>query len=293
LTIVVLFLALVGALVASILSGRESIVVDGRERVYYIHLPQMYDGSEPTPLLLAFHMRLGTAWMMREITQFNRVADREGFIVVYPEGSGRSWADGSQRYGADKAGVDDVRFVEALLARLEERYSVDADRVYAAGFSNGGFFAQRLGCELSEKIAAIATVSAVLPVEVLERCAPAGTVPVLMMHGSADMDMPWEGWPPELASVPDTVEKWLEVNGCSPSPTVELSDPADDATTLRLETYTECRDAAAVLLYTIEGGGHKWPGASNVLQYWLSGNLSQDIEASSAVWEFFERHPKR
>ena len=277
---------------ASHFKGREVISVGERERNYYLHVPSSYDEHRPYPLLMVFHMRAGNAWMMREITQFNRLADEEGFIVVYPDGFRRSWADGSGRYEADRANVDDLLFVRTLLAGVTDRYAVDDNRIYAAGFSNGGFFALRLACEMAAEFRAVATVSAVLAKDVLHGCDPERPVPLLMIHGTADRDLPWEGLPPQLASVPETVETWTAINGCRPSPTVEFLDPAGDATQIRRHTYSGCQNEAEVMLYAIQEGGHKWPGASNTLQFWLSGNLSQDVDATSTIWRFFEKHAK-
>lgn len=289
---VIFFVIVCVAFLVSFFKGRETIVVDGLERTYYIHLPSSYDEETPYPLLMVFHMRIGNAWIMRDVTQFNELANQEGFIVIYPDGYRRSWADGSQRYEADQAGIDDLLFVQTLLASLSSRFSIDERRIYATGFSNGGFFAQRLGCELSEQIRAVATVGAVLPEAVLESCEPSRAVPMLMIHGRADQDMPWEGKPPQLASVSRTVQNWVDINRCSPTPAVELFDPVNDATQVKQETYSGCQNDADVILYTIEEGGHKWPGGSNRLQYWLSGNRSQDIDATTEIWAFFENHAK-
>jgi len=279
---------LVGILwfVISFFGGRNSIDVDGTERFYHIHVPSSYDEDQPMPLLLMFHMRMGNAWLMQEITQFNQLADEERFIVVYPDGYQRSWADGSQRYESDKAGIDDVAFTQALLAELSAQYAIDEKQLFVTGFSNGGFLTHRLGCELSEQIAGIATVSGVMAENVLQTCEATQPLPVMMIHGSGDKDIAWEGKPPELASVPATIEKWVALNGCDPDPTIEHLDPAADATFLVRETY-DCPEGAQVVFYTIVDGGHRWPGAGNQWQYWLSGNLSQDIDASEEVWTFF------
>ena len=135
---------LYAALFVASVTGRQSIVVDGVERTYRVHLPKSYDGSQPTPLVLAFHMLTGNGRTMEWITHFNRVADEGGFIVVYPDGYQNSWADGSYLFPADIDYIDDVAFTLALIDELEDAYNLDASRIYATGFSNGGFFAQRL-----------------------------------------------------------------------------------------------------------------------------------------------------
>lgn len=281
LTIFLLFLV-------SYFSGRERLTLDGVERVYYIHLPKTYSSTQAYPVVLVFHMRQGTAWMMEQITHFNRLADQNEFIVVYPDGFDRSWADGSQRYAADKAGIDDVQFVKTLLAELEDQYAVDSQRIYVSGFSNGGFFVHRLGCELAPQIAAIATVSGVFAEDVLHHCDPQSGPAVLMIHGRADQDLAWAGKPPDLAPVPDSLDKWLEINRCREEPVVETFDAKDDGTSIVRSNYFGCQGEADIVFYEIVGGGHKWPGGNKFWQYWLSGNNSAEIDASALIWEFFE-----
>ncbi len=111
----------------SYFAGREKLDVDGSERIYFIHPPRGYDAERSYPVLLVFHMRMGNAWMMQQITHFNQLADHHEFIVLYPDGFGRSWADGSQRYEVDKAGVDDIQFVKELLSTTENLYAINSN----------------------------------------------------------------------------------------------------------------------------------------------------------------------
>ena len=292
LAIIVPFLITVLVITISYYKDRHTILVDGQPRHYHLHVPSSYDETQPIPLLLVFHMRQGTAWLMQEITRFNRLADMENFIVVYPDGYQRSWADGSQRYEADGAGIDDVKFVSSLLTELSEGYTLDEARIYVAGFSNGGFLAHRLGCELSEQLAAIATVSAVFPVDIMEACDPKKGMPVLMMHGTQDLDLVWGGVPSALASVPETVQTWLRINQCEANPAVSTFDNQNDGARIIREAYLACANQAEVIFYTIEGGGHTWPGGQPLWQFWLSGNRSTEIDASQQIWEFFAGHSK-
>jgi polyhydroxybutyrate depolymerase len=291
-TIILLFLIIVAIFLLSYNRGRHSIIFDGRERAYYLHVPPSLDDGAAAPLLLVFHMRRGNAWLMHQVTRLNRLADREGFVLVYPQGVDRSWADGSGRYEAGRAGVDDVAFVRGLLAALEEEPGIDPRRVYVAGFSNGGIFALRLACEMPERLAGVATVSAVMAQDVLQACDPPGddpphAVPLLMIQGLADEDLPLEG-APGLASVQQTVQHWVTRNGCHPQPQVTRVDEVHDATALRIERYDGCRDGAAVQFIAIDGGGHKWPGGSSLWQFWLSGAQSAELDAGETLWRFFQ-----
>lgn len=252
------------------------------KRTYHIHVPETY------PLVFVFHMRMGNAWMMQKITHFNRLANQNQFIVVYPDGFRRSWADGSQRYEADQAGIDDNLFMRILLSSLQEQFYIDEMGIFAAGFSNGGFLVHRIGCELSSQITVIATVSAVFAENVLQECNPERKISVLMMHGSAERDMGWEGKYPDLASVPATLEKWLDINQCSDQAAIERYDTADDETKIEILRYSDCEPEVEVIFYKIEGGGYKWPSGNRLWQYWLSGNYSEEIDASAVIWEFFE-----
>ncbi len=284
---------LYAALFAVSMWGRESIIVEDVKRYYRVHLPPSYDDEQPLPVVLAFHMHTGTGQWMEWTTHLNQIADQNDFIVVYPDGYKFSWADGSGQYAADQDQINDIAFVSTLIDELASSLAVDSNRVYVTGFSNGGFMAQRLACELSDKITAIASVGATLPKDIVQSCDPERPVPVMMINGLDDGDVPWEGTS-EYTSVPATVENWTEINGCNGTPNVSFEpDRADDGTRVRREAYTACRDNANVVLYVIEGGGHAWPGGSKIVQ--LEGirkNISQDIDASSVIWEFFQEYER-
>ena len=148
-----------------------------------MHLPPAHKGDGPRPLVLVFHGHGDSAAGIAAISDFNRLADRNGFIVVYPEGVDHHWNDGRVVAGADgKARVDDVAFVNALLDRGTGKWRVDPRRIYAVGFSNGGVFCQRLGLELANRLAAIASVSASMSDEKLRK---AGESPPVSVPSSA------------------------------------------------------------------------------------------------------------
>jgi polyhydroxybutyrate depolymerase len=273
-------------------TGRQSIVVDGVERKYRTHLPVEYDDSQPTPLVLAFHFYGGSARMMEWLTHFNQVADENGFIVVYPEGYKSSWADGSDLFPADLDYIDDVAFTLALIDELKSQYHIDETRIYATGFSNGGFFVHRLACEATEHLTAIATVGAALATNTLDACAPEGTIPVMMINGTDDPSVSWEG-APESAPVPITAAFWALYNNCDQEPSLtDQPDVSSDGTHVRLESYSNCQDNVEVILYAIEGGGHTWPMGNQAVQLWglFNGRISQQMDASQVIWEFFQKY---
>jgi len=273
--------------------GRQSLTVDGMTRYYRVHMPPSYGRGERVPLVLAFHRYTGTARTMEWTTRLNDVADENGFTVAYLDGYKGSWADGSGQFAADQAGIDDVAFVSAVIQELTDRLFIDPSRIYATGFSNGGFFAQRLACELPE-LAAVATVGAGLTANVLSDCRPESPISILMIHGTEDGGVPWEGTS-KYVSVPDTVAHWVAVNACAAKP-VESKEPdlADDGTRVRRLAYTGCAKGSEVVLYEIEGGGHTWPGGNKPAQLWglATGAISEDLDASRAIWAFFEGHSR-
>lgn len=281
-------LIVVAALLSGFFAGRRSLTTANQERTYHLFVPSSYSAGQPVPLLLAFHPHNGFGWLMQEMTGLNALAERKGFIVAYPDGMGRGWADGSGRSEADQTGVDDVAFTRALIDSLAAQYTIDLSRVYAAGFSNGGFMALRLGCQLSDRIAAVAAVSATMAESVQQTCNPVRPVPVLMMHGTADEDLPLDG-KPGLASVPEALLTWVRINGCDFVPLVEHLDPAADDTSVRLETYIACVNDLEVRYYAIDGGGHRWPGGSAL---WQFGSITQDVNASEVIWSFFDSYAR-
>lgn len=279
----------------------ESISFRGQTRDYYIHTPSSYQSNKLTPLVLAFHGGVGRGDTMAQKTGLNAVAEREGFIVVYPNGIDRGdrggrWNDG--RIASQQgSGSDDVAFVRALIDHLVQTKNIDSRRVYSAGGSNGGFFTQRLACELSDKITAFASVSATLPQSLQSRCNPSRSVPMLMINGTADPFVPWQGGQVQIGaggnilSVPATVDFWRKHNNCSTNPAVEqLPDTQNDGTKVKKATYSGCRNNAPIVFYTVEGGGHGWPGSQSERRSEArSGKVSREILASYVIWNFFEQ----
>jgi polyhydroxybutyrate depolymerase len=274
----------------------RSMTFGERERTCLLHLPPAYDGQNALPLVIALHGGGGNAQGAAEMTGMSAKADEEGFIVVYPEGTGRlkdrllTWNAGNCcGYALDNK-EDDVAFVQALIARLQQELKIDPRRVYATGISNGGMMAYRLGCELSDKIAAIAPVAGALN---NEECRPTQPVSVVIFHGTADEHVLYEGGKPEKKADPqDRVDKpvsyavsfWVEHDRCP-----AIARKEEKGNVVR-ETYSGCQDGTEVILYTVKGGGHAWPGGG---QGWLFGDEpTKEISATDVMWEFFRTHPK-
>jgi len=280
-----------------------SIVVDGIERTYHLYIPDIYDEKDAVPLLIVLHGGGGSGKNMEEKTTlggFDKLADEENFIVVYPDAVENHWNDGRDdpySYSAQHD-IDDVSFISALIDHLKEEYNIDENRIYVTGMSNGGMMAFRLGCELSNKIAAIATVAASMPENLYNHCISADKIPVLMIHGMNDPVIPWNGGYVHIlnknrgrvVSIPKTFTFWAEHNNCTlhTNKTYLPDIDPDDGTQVWKEVWMNEKDGAMVILYGIEGGGHTWPGGLNRWPEKVVGKMSNDINACEIIWNYFK-----
>ena len=274
-----------------------TLIVDGVERTYTLYVPPAYDGSEPWPVVVALHGRGGDGSGFAYQLDLNRVARENAFIAVYPDGIENEWSyaqDTPEWIGPE---TDDVGFLAALVDALAEDLSIDRQRVYAAGFSNGGFMAQRLACEVPDQYAAFAVISAGFYPGLDQWCATSAPVPILFIHGTADVVVPWTGTVQGsyVLSMPveDTVAYWAEHDGCSPDEvtheTLDSVEP-DAVTSVIYFHIGGCDDDAEVVLYAVEGGGHNLPGVRGRLTASVAGNVTMDLHAGEAIWAFFEPH---
>jgi polyhydroxybutyrate depolymerase len=267
-------------------AGTESKTLEfgGRTRTYLIHPPKGYDGKTPLPLVLVLHGAVQGAANVERMSGMSAKADKENFLVAYPNGTSRSgltptWNAGACCGYALTNKVDDVGFLRVLIDKLEHDYTVDPKRIFVTGISNGGMMSYRLACELADRIAAIAPVEGAQDLE----CRPSGPVSVLIFHGTADLLVPYKGGTTPFqigpkrtdTSVGSTVAFWVKQDGCSTTPKRE------ETSQLRVDTYSGCKGGVA--LYTIPGGRHMWPGTR------LSHN---NVPATDIMWSFFAAHPK-
>jgi polyhydroxybutyrate depolymerase len=257
----------------------HSLDWDGSTRSYSVHVPPGYTAEAALPVVFVFHGFTETASLIELISGMTPVAEARDYIVVYAEGLFTSWNAGACCGSSGTLGVDDVGFVAAMLAEIESTYCVDSSRIFASGFSNGGMLSHRLACEMSDTFAAIGAVSGTIAVA---DCTPSRPIPVSNFHGTADLIVPYNGGFSGGASVPDTINGWITRNGCTT--TVTTFDQGDAL----CETHGECDAGADVMLCTLEGGGHQWPGGSSSGP---NGIINMDISASSALLDFFDQHP--
>ncbi len=267
---------------------------DGRTRRYLVHTPPSYDGRRPLPVVLAFHGGGGRAETMVRQSRLNPVADKYGFVVVYPDGTGRlrllTFNAGTCCGYAVAKKVDDVAFVSQLLDALPGRYAIDPRRVYATGMSNGAMFCYRLAAELSERIAAIAPVAGDMGVDGPQ---PRRSVPVMHFHGLADRNVLYEGGlgPNQYEKTPhrsiaDTLAFWIRANHCQAEPVAQ--DRTADYLFDRWEPRPE-EPGAPVVLYRLLAGGHTWPGGEDVTPWAGTGPVVAQVSASTLMWQFFQQ----
>lgn len=277
--------------------------VAGLSRSYLVHVPPSYDPSRPTPIVLAFHGAWMNAPIMALFSGLDRKADAAGFIVVYPNGTGVSdtfrffnaWSvPGSGGQGPP----DDVAFTAAMLDDLATVANVDPKRTFATGMSNGGMMCHRLAAELTDRLAAIAPVAGTLAIPGDPR--PTRPVPVLHFHGDADRLVPFAGPSRRggrvlnFRSVDQTIATWVRLNNCANDPVVTTLPhrSPDDGTTVVQAVYAPVNAGGAeVILVTIRGGGHTWPGRPVPIRY--LGPTTLDISANDLIWDFFLRHPMK
>jgi polyhydroxybutyrate depolymerase len=231
---------------------------------------------DPAPLVLVFHGLTRSPEDIEATSGMSALAEQEGFVVAYPAGTGfpRRWL------AAPGQGSQDVEFVRDLVASISGAVSLDRDRVFAAGFSNGGGMAARLACDAADLVAAVGPVSAAYPGG---PCDPSRPVPFVAIHGTADPIVPYEGVRGLLPAVEEVAAGWAERNGCAP-------DPATDevvAGVTRL-AWGGCTAGADVVLYRVAGGRHGWPGSGDTSAW---GGTTDAVSASALLWEFFAGHP--
>jgi len=279
---------------------KKLLQVDERTRTYLVHEPPWKNHLRPIPVVLALHGGGSNAEAMMQFCGLNQTADRAGFLCVYPNGTGRykgryTWNAGSCCAYAQRNQVDDVQFIRLLIRELKGHYPVDGDRIYATGMSNGAMMVYRLASDLADQIVAIAPVAGAMA---MNTCSPSKPVSVVHFHGTDDQFAPFKGGVGARSilkvghiSVEHTVGAWVAANGCDPDPLETiLPQKVSDGTAVRKKLYDSGKNGAQVLVFTIEGGGHTWPGREPPLR--RLGKTTHSLSANEVMWEFFERHSR-
>ncbi|MBL6979963.1 MAG: prolyl oligopeptidase family serine peptidase [Anaerolineales bacterium] len=253
------------------------------DRTFKLHVPPSYQTDTPMPLVLVFHGRGSNAFDAENYIQFNPLANQQGFIVAYPQavGSPSTWEDLPESEALTE--VNDIQFVQEFIDYLTSQLSIDSQRIFAVGFSNGGGMVNRLGCDLSEKIAAIAPVAGTY--YFYEDCQPNRPIPVISFHGLKDEIIPFEGTTHNeyvnVPYVPDWAAAWAKRNACSPE-----AESDSKGGVINTEIWTDCAEDADVLLYSLALEAHNWPTTT-----FGGGGFEPAITVNDLIWEFFDAHP--
>ncbi|WP_410506878.1 extracellular catalytic domain type 1 short-chain-length polyhydroxyalkanoate depolymerase [[Mycobacterium] appelbergii] len=263
----------------------------GLVRTYELHIPAGV--QHPSGLVVNLHAAGATGHQQAMLTHYDSVADAHGFVAVYPDGIDLSWADGRGAAQPDRQGIDDVGFIAALVDNLVAQYGIDPGRVYATGLSAGGFMANRLACDRADMFAAIAPVAGTLGANV--PCNPARPVAVMATYGTADPIVPFgggamfgRGGSSDILSAPAMVDRWRQLDRC---PGVPSEDAPAGPGTQRV-AYSPCAAGTSVVFMRVDGGGHVWPGAPQVLPPEAVGPATLAFDASEASWQFFNSHAR-
>jgi polyhydroxybutyrate depolymerase len=257
-------------------------------RFFRIHVPERTELGPAAPLVLAFHGVGQNGDMFRTQSGLDQAAASAGFIVVYLEAAMGAW----DIFG-DMAflGLDDIAYVREVIDRMERGYVIDRDRIIAVGLSNGGVFAQRVGCVLSHRIAGFIAVAATMPKRLADGCHPTQPVSAFYIAGTVDGFFPVAG-NSVLLSVDGTMDVWANANDCSGRRSrVQWPDIADDGTTAYWSRYGSCGDGVRTWLDSIVGGGHAWPDAAVPAPAGF-GPTSRDVSANLEIARFLENLPR-
>lgn len=290
------------------LTRTEHVFYNGQKRYYNIHLPTSYNSSNSYPLVVVLHGGGGDGKNIEEVTNFSQKADEEGFIVIYPYGSGifpkklLTWNGGFCCGYALENNIDNVGFIRFLIEKIKDEYQINPNMIYITGASNGGIMSYRLGSELSDIVAAIGPVIASIGGKATEESSlwiipePDYPVSVIAFNGMIDGRILYEGGQPTInnthgafsyLSVNESIAFWVNHNNCSTNSETNISESGN----IIIDTYKNGDNGTEVVLYSIVNGGHAWPGGNK--GSWIGDEPTQEISATDIIWDFFKNHPKR
>jgi len=278
-------------------SGEYELSIEhgGITRTFLLHLPPAYDGKSELPMVIFFHGGGGNYTNAVKMAEMDKKADKEGFILLAPNGTGRfkdkflTWNTGNCCGYALNNNTDDAGFIRKLLDTLQKTIKINSKQIFATGISNGGMMSYLVGCKISDKIAAIAPVAGALNFD----CYPSAPISVIIFHGTDDQSVLYEGGTPRKQadkhertdkSVSYSVDFWVKNNGCDTIPVKE------EKGNIIIETYGNGKNNTEVVLYTIIGGTHSWPGGNRLSI--ILDKPTQEISANDLMWEFFKKHGK-
>lgn len=264
-------------------SSAWSMQSDGKDRTFRVYVPANLETNTPVPMVVMLHGGFGSGNQAEKAYNWDQLADKEGFVVLYPDGLRRTWNAGECCGFASKKNIDDVGFILDVIDAVSERIAIDQTRVYATGISNGGMMSYRLACE-TDRFAAIAPVAATIQVD----CADPAPISVLHIHGLEDPLVRFDGEPGEGAanvdgpSVPEVMATWRAIDACG----VPTSESEGVVTT----EISSCAGGRTVELITVADAGHQWPGS---IAKFTGSTVTRDnypsdaMDATETIWQFF------
>lgn len=256
-----------------------TLLHDGLTREYILYVPASYDGSSQFPLLFNFHGFGGTVADHLQAADMRSLATSEKFLLVYPQGSllgGYSHWNAASPSAENKSSADDIGFVRKMITSISASHQVNSNRIYACGYSNGAFFSYYLACYLSDKIAAVGSVSGTMLEETYQQGKPTRGVPMINLHGTADSVVPYAGGS-GLVAIPNVVNFWVGQNaaGATPSTTTLNSGSLN----VEKSVYSDLNGTSWIEHYKVNGGGHVWFDLD------FSGS-----DTNGLIWSFMSRH---
>ncbi len=265
----------------------DSIFIGGIFRTYRLYKPAIYTGVTARPLILNLHGYTSNATSQQAYSNFAPIADTANFLMVFPQGTKDNSNQPFWNAGISNLGVNDIQFLNALIDSLDLTYNINLNRVYSTGMSNGGFMSHTLACELSNRIAAIASVTgSIFTTQYGVNCHPSRPVPVMQVSGTADGTVPFTG-ASTMMPIDSVVNYWVKKNNCNTVPSfsnVPNTSTADGCTAEHYR-YLNGNGGSTVELYKIIGGGHTWPGSP-----FNTGVTNQDVKISKEIWRFFNKY---
>lgn len=268
----------------------DTMLIGGIKRTFRYYIPAAYQPGVPAPLVFNFHGLGSNALSQENYGDFRPIADTAGFIIVHPQGLALNGTTGWFSF-FDVAQIQgDLSFITAILDTLTNRLSLDPERFYSTGMSNGGFMTYDIACFMNQRFAAVASVTGTMVADHLTACMPGRAMPVLHFHGTTDATVPYSGVGGAIpfVHVDSLIQFWVRNNGCNPVPATQAMPNINtsDNSTVNRYVWSQGRGGSEVVFYKILGGGHTWPGSAFPSP---TATTNQDINASQIVWQFFRK----
>lgn len=278
----------------------KSIISSDIKRNYLLHIPQIYKKQNKTrPLIFVFHGGGSKAENILHYSKFNQLANKENFIVVYPNAIDKNWNDGRgvRKFQSHRENIDDAQFVFDMIKQVKKSYKIN--KIFITGISNGGMFTQYLAIKYPQHFKAAASVVGGMPKKITWHLKKKQAIPFLLMAGTKDPIMPYNGggvgfmgFRGKIISMPKTIDLWVQINKTHATPKIVniIDSNKKDNTRIEKITYGLKGSKSQVVFYKMNGGGHNWPGAKKGLAKFLVGNLPKDIDATKEIWDFFKQY---